>query len=155
MITRQRIISYGIPTLAVGTIVTAALLHARGTANTAETEVASPFEPVSGVPAMVKPTGKHQIDVVFAGDTAGSMGGLLDGAKRTVWSIATHIRNTDPDADLRIGLVAYRDIGDDYVTKPFSLTSDHDAVYGELAAYQAAGGGDTPEDVDEALDRKS
>jgi hypothetical protein len=94
----------------------------------------------------------HPIDVVFAVDTTGSMGGLLDGAKRTVWSIATHIRKTDPNAELRIGLVAYRDIGDDYVTRDFALTSDLDAVFAELSGYQAAGGGDAPEDVDAALD---
>src|SRR4029077_11900749 len=92
--------------------------------------------------------GKHAVDVVFAVDTTGSMGGLIDGAKRTVWSIAPHIRKTDPNAELRIGLVAYRDIGDDYVTRDFALTSDLDAVFTELSRYEAAGGGDTPEDVD-------
>jgi hypothetical protein len=64
-----------------------------------------------------------------------------------VWSIATHIRQTDPNANLRIGLVAYRDIGDDYVTRPFGLTGDLDAVYRELSTYEASGGGDAPEDV--------
>jgi len=80
------------------------------------------------------------------------MASLLDAAKRTVWSIATHIRKADPNAELRIGLVAYRDIGDDYVTRDFALTSDLDAVFAELSGYQAAGGGDEPEDVDAALD---
>jgi hypothetical protein len=80
------------------------------------------------------------------------MGGLIEGAKRTVWSIASHIREAEPNADLRIGLVAYRDIGDDYVTRDFALSSDLDAVFAELSGYRAAGGGDTPEDVDAALD---
>lgn len=144
MITRQKLVTYGIPTVATATIVAAALL----TANPGR----SLLTPTNGTIPSHMVSGKHQIDVVFAVDTTGSMGGLLDGAKRTVWSIASHIRKTDPDADLRIGLVAYRDIGDDYVTKPLSLTSDLDAVYAELATYQAAGGGDTPEDVDAALD---
>jgi hypothetical protein len=147
MLTRQRITTFGIPAVAAATIITAGLLHARQTPNL----VPPPLEPVTVIPSHVVGD-KHQIDVVFAVDTTGSMGGLLDGAKRTVWSIATHIRKTDPDADLRIGLVAYRDVGDDYVTRPFSLTTDLDAVYGELATYQAAGGGDTPEDVDAAID---
>jgi hypothetical protein len=145
MLTRQRVITYGIPTAAAATIVAAALLTSAG-----KRSLLDPQRPTV-IPSHVV-SGKHQIDVVFAVDTTGSMGGLLDGAKRTVWSIATHIRKTDPDADLRIGLVAYRDVGDDYVTKPFSLTADLDAVYGELATYQASGGGDTPEDVDAALD---
>src|SRR5687767_2541235 len=143
MITRQRLASYGIPTVAAATIVTAALLTQGG----AGTQ--TPSNPYTVEVVTSKDT--SQIDVVFAVDTTGSMGGLLDGAKRTVWSIATHIRKTDPNANLRIGLVAYRDIGDAYVTKPFALTTDLDAVYGELSMYKAEGGGDTPEDVDAAL----
>src|SRR5258705_1021690 len=79
------------------------------------------------------------------------MGGLLDGAKRTVWSIANQVRRIDPNADLRVGLVAYKDLGDDYVRKAFALTDDLDAMYVDLSSYQAAGGGDVPENVDAAL----
>jgi hypothetical protein len=146
---RQKIVTYGIPTLAAGTIALAALLHPWRAAPAPKPVDATHATPVDTIPAMA---GRHAVDVVFAVDTTGSMGGLLDGAKRTVWSIATHIRQTDPNADLRIGLVAYRDIGDDYVTKDFQLTTDLDAVFAELSAYRAAGGGDTPEDVDAALD---
>lgn len=142
MVTRQKLVSFGIPALAVGTIVTAALLH-KGK----NREVTRP------TPIVTTPSGDgHEIDVVFAIDTTGSMGGLLDGAKRTAWSIASHIRQTDPNASLRIGLVAFKDIGDEYSTKPFQLTTDLDAVYGELSSYTASGGGDTPENVDGALD---
>lgn len=142
MPTRERIVTYGVSTAAAATITVAALLQPWRGGNIADpVHEATPVE-----------HGKHAVDVVFAVDTTGSMGGLLDGAKRTVWSIATHIRKTDPDADLRIGLVAYRDIGDDYVTRDFSLTGDLDAVFTELSSYRAAGGGDTPEDVDAALD---
>jgi Mg-chelatase subunit ChlD len=143
MITRQRLASYGIPTAAAATIITAALLTQGGSP---ETPPSNPY-----VIEQVNTDGS-QIDVVFAVDTTGSMGGLLDGAKRTVWSIATHIRKTDPNANLRIGLVAYRDIGDDYVTRPYMLTTDLDSVFTELSTYQASGGGDTPENVDAALD---
>ena len=47
--------------------------------------------------------------------------------------------------------MAYRDRGDEYVTKTFDLTNDIDAVYGQLRSFQAAGGGDEPESVNEAL----
>ncbi|HEY6177823.1 MAG TPA: vWA domain-containing protein, partial [Kofleriaceae bacterium] len=135
---RHAIVTYGVTTAAAATIAVAALLQPwRGT---------RPVDPVPQAPE------RRAVDVVFAVDTTGSMGGLIEGAKRTVWSIATHIRKTDPNADLRIGLVAYRDIGDDYVTRDFALTSDLDAVFAELSGYRAAGGGDTPEDVDAALD---
>jgi hypothetical protein len=68
-----------------------------------------------------------------------------------VWSIANQVRDIDPDADLRVGLVAYRDLGDDYVTRDFALTDDLDAMYAELTSFQPAGGGDVPENVDAAL----
>jgi len=60
---------------------------------------------------------KPTVEVAFVLDTTGSMGGLIEGAKRKIWSIATAIVDSNPDADIRMGLVAYRDIGDDYVTR--------------------------------------
>ena len=141
MITRQRIATFGIPTAAAATITVAALLSPW----TATKPEATPPEPIAA-------NSGHQIDVVFAVDTTGSMGGLIEGAKRTVWSIASHIRKTDEQADIRIGLVAYRDVGDDYITRDFPLNGDLDAVFAELSSYQAAGGGDVPENVDAALD---
>jgi hypothetical protein len=142
----QHVVSFGIPSTAVATVVAAALLSP-GAQRVAD-RPPTPREPISAQPTE---TGQHAIDVVFAVDTTGSMSGLIEGAKRTVWSIATHIRQTDPNANLRIGLVAYRDIGDDYVTKPFSLTHDLDAVYAELTTYEASGGNDHPEHVAAAL----
>lgn len=146
---RQRVVTYGVSTAAFATLTVAALLQPwRGEA---PTQIEPGWLAVPAVPA-VPPAEKHAIDVVFALDTTGSMGGLLDGAKRTVWSIASHIRDADPNAELRVGLVAYRDIGDDYVTRDFALNGNLDAVFAELSTYQAAGGGDTPENVDAALD---
>ena len=141
MPTRQRVVTYGITTTAAAAITAAALLHPW------RAVPAPGAQAPSAAPAPAQP-----IDVVFAVDTTSSMGGLLEGAKRTVWSIATHIRQTEPSAALRIGLVAYRDLGDDYVTRDFALTDDLDAVFAELSSYRAAGGGDLPEDVDAALD---
>jgi len=139
MIDRQRITTYGIATTATATVLLALWLKPWAS----DSLTAAKPEPVE--------TG-HRIDVVFAVDTTGSMGGLIDGAKRTVWSIASHIREIDKQADLHVGLVAYRDLGDEYVTKDFALTGDMDAVFTELSSYVAAGGGDIPEDVDAALD---
>lgn len=91
------------------------------------------------------------IEVVFVLDTTGSMGPLIEGAKRKIWSIATTLIDCSPDADIRMGLVAYRDIGDDYVTKTFNLTTDIQGLYADLLHLQARGGGDWPESVNEAL----
>ncbi len=54
------------------------------------------------------------VEVAFVLDNTGSMGGLIEGAKRKIWSIASAIVDPELDADIRMGLIAYRDIGDDY-----------------------------------------
>ena len=92
------------------------------------------------------------VEVAFVLDTTGSMGGLIEGAKRKIWSIATAIVDSNPDADIRMGLVAYRDIGDDYVTRKIDLTRDIQDLYANLLELKARGGGDWPESVNEALD---
>jgi len=97
--------------------------------------------------ARIKPV----VEVAFVLDTTGSMGALIEGAKRKIWSIATAIVDANPDAEVRMGLVAYRDIGDDYVTKTFPLTKDIQDIYANLLELKARGGGDWPESVNEAL----
>ncbi len=95
---------------------------------------------------------KPVVEVAFVLDTTGSMGPLIEGAKRKIWAIATAIVDAYPEADIRMGLVAYRDIGDVYVTKTFDLTTDIQDLYANLLELKARGGGDWPESVNEALD---
>jgi Mg-chelatase subunit ChlD len=95
---------------------------------------------------------KPRIEVCFVLDTTGSMGGLIEGAKQKIWSIANEMISAQPTPELKLGLIGYRDRGDEYVVKSFSLTDDIDAIYGHLREFQAGGGGDTPESVNEALD---
>jgi uncharacterized protein YegL len=106
----------------------------------------------SGERVMPQPAPRQQVDVVFVLDTTGSMTGLIEGAKRKIWAIANTIIDQHPEAQIRMGLVAYRDIGDNYVTQSHPLTPDIQGIYGKLLTFRAAGGGDTPESVNEALD---
>jgi hypothetical protein len=94
---------------------------------------------------------RPRVEVAFVLDTTGSMGGLIEGAKRRIWSIARRIGEGQPRPELRIALVAYRDKGDQYVTRVHDLTRDMDDVYARLMSFQADGGGDTPEHVSAAL----
>ena len=94
---------------------------------------------------------KPKVEVVFCLDTTGSMGGLIAGAKAKIWAVCNQIAGGKPTPDLKVGLVAYRDKGDDYITKVFDLSDDLDAIHGHLKKFQAAGGGDTPEHVNQAL----
>lgn len=94
---------------------------------------------------------KPAVEVAFVLDTTGSMASLIEGAKRKIWSIATTIVEENPGADIRMGLIAYRDIGDEYVTKRIELTADIQDLYARLLELRARGGGDWPESVNEAL----
>ena len=75
---------------------------------------------------------KSRIEVCFVLDTTGSMGGLIEGAKQKIWSIANEMISAQPTPELKLGLIGYRDRGDDYVVKSFGLTDDIDAIYGHL-----------------------
>ncbi len=91
------------------------------------------------------------IEVVFALDTTSSMDGLVAGAKKKIWAIANSLASGTPRPKIKFGLVAYRDLGDDYVTKKFALTEDIDQVYSDLMELRTKGGGDGPEHVNQAL----
>ncbi|HZI05902.1 MAG TPA: vWA domain-containing protein [Archangium sp.] len=94
---------------------------------------------------------RPRIDVVFVLDTTGSMSGLIEGAKQKIFSIASRIAQGKPTPQVRVGLVAYRDVGDAYVTKRYELTEDLDGLFTHLRKLQADGGGDTPEHVGRGL----
>lgn len=94
---------------------------------------------------------RPRVEVAFVLDSTGSMGGLIEGAKQKIWSIANSVIAQKPTPEVRIGLVTYRDRGDEYVTKKFDLTGDIDTVFKNLQSFTADGGGDDPESVNEAL----
>ena len=91
------------------------------------------------------------LEMVFVLDTTGSMGGLLDGAKQKIWGIINDVMQKKSHPSVRVGLVAYRDRGDDYETQVLPITEDLDKVYSKLMEFQASGGGDQPENVRKAL----
>lgn len=99
----------------------------------------------------VKKDDRPRVEVVFCLDTTGSMGKLLGAAKQKIWSISNQISTGKPTPLVKLGLVAFRDRGDAYVTKVFDLTDDLDAIHGHLMSFQAQGGGDFPESVNQAL----
>lgn len=94
---------------------------------------------------------RPEVEVVFVLDTTGSMGGLIEGAKKKIWQIANQILLGEPMPIVRMGLVGYRDKGDAYVTTCLDLTDNIDKVHAELMKFRAQGGGDRPENVNQAL----
>ena len=93
----------------------------------------------------------HRVEVVFVLDTTSSMSGLIQAAKEKIWSIATTMASARQQPEVRMGLVAFRDRGDAYVTRVFDLSADLDSMYAQLMELRAEGGGDGPESVNEAL----
>ena len=95
--------------------------------------------------------GRPKIQVVFLLDATGSMSGLISTAKDKIWSIAGSLSQTEPAPYIEIGMLFYRDRGDEFVTKILQLSTDIDNLYEQLMAIQATGGGDMPESVNQAL----
>jgi Mg-chelatase subunit ChlD len=109
---------------------------------------------LAGRAAADAPTQKSErpeVEVVFCLDTTGSMGGLINAAKQKIWAICNQIAGGKPTPRVKVGLVAFRDRGDAYITKVFDLTDDLDGIHGHLMGFQAQGGGDFPESVNQAL----
>ncbi len=120
-------------------------------APSAEARMMEPHSETTVVDLRLQKPKTPKVEVLFLLDTTGSMGGLIQGAKEKIWSIANEIAAGNPKPEIRMGIVAYRDVSDSYVTKIVDLNSDIDQVYEELLALQAGGGGDGPEHVLKAL----
>lgn len=99
----------------------------------------------------VVPAQSHRIEVVFVLDTTSSMSGLIQAAREKIWSIATTMASAQENPDIKMGLVAFRDRGDAYITRVFDLSDDLDSMYASLMDFRAQGGGDGPESVNQAL----
>ncbi|MDH3641723.1 MAG: VWA domain-containing protein [Gammaproteobacteria bacterium] len=114
--------------------------------------VPPPVQPtIQPIVAPVLQSQAPKIEVVFVLDTTGSMGGLIQAAKDKIWSIASSMASAQPAPEIKMGLVAYRDRGDEYVTRVIDLSADLDSMYATLIDFSADGGGDGPESVNKAL----
>ncbi len=91
------------------------------------------------------------LDLAFVIDTTGSMGDELSYIKSELDDIVGGIATQFPGVAQRWALVVYRDQGDDYVVRSFDFTADLSSFRANLAAQASAGGGDTPEAVDQGL----
>ncbi|MFK7916028.1 MAG: VWA domain-containing protein, partial [Pseudomonadales bacterium] len=140
-----------VPVALLGMTAAAVFYLPHGFSSTPQPVTNQPIPITDPVIASVTQDAKR-IEVVFALDTTGSMSGLIQAAKDKIWSIANTMASAQPAPEIAIGLVAYRDRGDAYVTKVFDLTTDLDSIYAQLIDFKAGGGGDGPESVNKALD---
>jgi hypothetical protein len=92
-----------------------------------------------------------RLDVLFLLDTTSSMGDELAQLQNNILGISSQIAALPGNIDVRYGLVTYRDRGDTYVTRIYDFTPEVSVFQGSLSGESAAGGGDTPESLNEAL----
>jgi hypothetical protein len=95
----------------------------------------------------------RKFDLLLAIDTTGSMGDEIAYLKSELRTILADIRRSHPGLDIRLSLVAYRDEGDEYVTRTYPFVSSLDSMQADLQTQYASGGGDYPEAMDLALAR--
>lgn len=99
------------------------------------------------------PLAINDLDLVFVMDTTGSMRNELADVQANLLGVIRVLHRLAPS--LRVGFVAFKDEGAEYVTRSFPLspmTQDNVAkVVRFVGEMTAEGGGDDPEPVDEAL----
>ncbi len=92
------------------------------------------------------------LDLAFVIDVTGSMSDELRYLTDEFEAIVARVERRYPGVDLRFGLVAYRDRGDEFVTRRYDFTRSAQEMRQRLAGLRADGGGDYPEAMDDALE---
>ncbi len=103
---------------------------------------------------IVVPGAEHveqtRLDLAFVVDATGSMGDEIAYLQAELAAIANRITSEHPGLSVRFGLVVYRDVGDEYVSRLFD--------FAPLAQFQARlddqsanGGGDYPEAAEQGM----
>lgn len=117
-----------------------------------ETVSAGPGDTVSlTLPRPGGVEGPVALDIMFLLDVTGSMDDEIAQLKATVSNVAARIGELPGSPDVRFGMTVYRDEQDSFLTRTFDLTDDIAAFDRALGEVVAAGGGDYPEALDEAL----
>ena len=91
------------------------------------------------------------LDVLFLLDSTGSMQDEITRIKDTLLSIASRVDELPSNPRTRFAMVSYRDRGDDYITRLYDFESKVTRFQRRISAVSAAGGGDYPESLNEAL----
>jgi Mg-chelatase subunit ChlD len=95
---------------------------------------------------------RRALDVGFLVDATGSMGDEMTFLQSELKDIVRRVRAVEPDLDIRVSVVFYRDRDDDFVTKSLPFTRRVDDAVSFIAGTSAGGGGDFPEDMNAGLE---
>ncbi len=89
------------------------------------------------------------LDLIFVIDSTGSMSDDIDYVKQELKSILRTI--TDKFQFANLGMVLYKDRGDEFVTKTYPFTQDLNLFKMQIDSVKPQGGGDKPEAIVDAL----
>jgi hypothetical protein len=126
--------------------------------------VVTPPVPVTPAPTPPKPVPEpsvliHDLELMIVIDTTFSMGDQIEDLRDTLGTIVSVLSRLSKN--LKVGVVAYRDHGDEYVVRGFSLrhvetdNAGMKALREFIRGLKADGGGDVPEAVAEAMNAAS
>lgn len=101
------------------------------------------------LPGRAAPVGA--MDLLLVIDATGSMSDEMNYLKTEIEAIMASLAERHPGLDARIGLIVYRDTGDEYVVRQYPFTANVGALQTQLSKQSANGGGDYPEAMDEAM----
>ena len=94
---------------------------------------------------------RARLDLVFMVDATGSMADEIDKLRDSLQGIVRDIGKLPSNPDICLGLVTYRDRGDEYFVRGWDLSNNVAAFQKVLDGVRANGGGDYPEAMNEAF----
>ncbi|MBP2616722.1 T9SS type A sorting domain-containing protein [Chryseobacterium jejuense] len=94
---------------------------------------------------------KRKLDLAFVVDATGSMGDEITYLQSELLDVLRKVETNLNNSEIRYGSVFYRDKGDEYITRKFDFSDKAEDLIQFIKQQRAAGGGDTPEAVLEAL----
>ena len=100
---------------------------------------------------VARASARSALDLGFLVDATGSMGDEMNFLQTELRDIVTRVHDAEPEVDIRISIVFYRDRGDEFVTRTLPFTRSVDSAVAFLGATGADGGGDFPEDMNAGL----
>jgi hypothetical protein len=108
-----------------------------------------PSDLVDKIESLLRPEAGNELDLVLCLDATGSMKDDIDKIRE---ELIPRLEASLADfRSFRIGMVLYKDYGDEYLTRRVEFTEDFSAFQKSLNAIRPAGGRDIPEAVYEAL----
>ena len=91
------------------------------------------------------------LDLMFTVDTTGSMGDEIFYLQEELQDVIKRVQNDTANIPVRLSVNFYRDLGDEYVVRPYEFSTNINEQLAYLNKEYATGGGDFEEAVEQAL----